>query len=124
MKRLAFILVLLFFSFTSSCSSSPELAFKLPNGANSEANKHNEEGISHYNQGHYNEALKHFHMASEVDSRIGESHYNEAISLDALGRHGEATDHFFVARKYASGNLAILQSQILNAHAPMDREGS
>ena len=76
------------------------------------------------NQGHYNEALKHFHMASEVDSRIGESHYNEAISLDALGRHGEATDHFFVARKYASGNLAILQSQILNAHAPMDREGS
>ena len=124
MKRVACIMILLFFSSLVSCANSPDTALNLPNGSNSEANKHNEEGISHYNQGHYDVALKHFHMASELDPRIGEAHYNQAISLDLLGRHGEATDHFFVARKHASGNLAILQSQILNAHAPMDREAS
>ena len=124
MKRIVVILLLLLYSSLVSCANSPDTALKLPDGSNSEANKHNEEGISHYNQGHYDEALKHFHMASEIDPRIGESHFNEAISLDALGRHGQATNHFFVAKKYAKGNPAILESQILNAHAPMNREGS
>tara|TARA_B100001123_G_scaffold436235_1_gene566163 strand:+ start:301 stop:675 length:375 start_codon:yes stop_codon:yes gene_type:complete len=123
-KNLKLIIALLFFSSIASCVSTPDSALKLPGGANAAANKHNEEGISHYNQGHYDVALKHFHMASEIDPRIGESHYNEAISLDALGRHGEATNHFFVARKYANGNPKILESLILNAHAPMKREGS
>ena len=124
MKNLKLTLALLFFSSMASCVSTPDSALKLPGGANVAANKHNEEGISHYNQGHYDVALKHFHMASEIDPRIGESHYNEAISLDALGRHGEATNHFFVARKYANGNPKILESLILNTHAPMKREGS
>ena len=124
MKNLKYILSLLFFSSITSCVSTTDSALKLPGGVNAEANKHNEEGISHYNQGHYDIALKHFHMASEIDPRIGESHYNEAISLDALGWHGDATNHFFVARKYAKGNLKILESVILNAHAPMKREGS
>ncbi len=124
MKSLNFILALLFFLSIASCAVTKDSALKLPDGANAEANKHNKEGISHYNQGHYDVALKHFHMASEIDPRIGESHYNEAISLDALGRHGEATNHFFVARKYAKGNPKILESSILNAHAPMKREGS
>ena len=124
MKSLNFILALLFFLSIASCAITPDSALKLPDGANAEANKHNKEGISHYNQGHYDVALKHFHMASEIDPRIGESHYNEAISLDALGRHGEATNHFYVARKYAKGNSKILGSRILNDHAPMKREGS
>ena len=124
MKNLKFMIALLLFSSIASCVSTQDSALKLPGGANAAANKHNEEGISHYNQGHYDVALKHFHMASEIDPRIGESHYNEAISLDALGRHGEATNHFFVARKYANGNPKILESVILNAHAPMKREGS
>ena len=99
-------------------------ALKFPRSANAEANKHNEEGISHYNQGHFDVALKHFQMASKIDPSIGESHYNEALSLDAIDRHGEATNHFYAARKYANGNPAILKSGILNAHAPMKREGS
>ena len=124
MKNIIFILALLFFLPIASCASTPNSALKLPSGANEEANKHNEEGISHYNQGHYEIALKHFHMASKIDPWIGETHYNEAISLDALGRHGEATTHFYVARKYAKGNSKILGSRILNDHAPMKREGS
>jgi len=124
MKKLSFILALLFLTTMSSMAFSADPALHFPSGANAEANKHNEEGISHYNQGHYDVALKHFQVASKIDHNIGESHYNEALSLDALDRHGEATNHFYAARKYANGNPLILNSGILNAHAPMKREGS
>ncbi len=58
MKNIIFILALLFFLPIASCASTPNSALKLPSGANEEANKHNEEGISHYNKGHYDIALK------------------------------------------------------------------
>lgn len=85
---------------------------------------HNEQGIFNYKQGYYEDALKHFQMASNIDSSVGESHYNEALCLDKLGKHGEATNHFYAARKYAKGNPAILGSKILNAHSPVKMEGS
>ena len=88
----------------------------LPEGANTEVSGHNEEGISHYKQGHYDVALKHFQAASAVDSALGEVHYNEAISLDKLGKHGEATKHFKIAQEKANENKAILESKILLSH--------
>ena len=88
----------------------------LPEGSNTEASGHNEEGISHYKEGHYDVALKHFQKASAVDSALGEIHYNEAISLDKLGKHGEATKHFKIAQEKANGNKAILESKILLSH--------
>ena len=124
MKKLLFIFALFSIASVSSVVFAADPALKFPSGANAEANKHNEEGISHYNQEHYDAALKHFQMASKIDPNIGESHYNEALSLDAIDRHGEATNHFYAARKYANGNPAILKSRILNDHAPMKREGS
>ena len=124
MKKLSFILALLFITSMSSLAFSADPALKLPSGANAEANGHNEEGITHYNLGHYDVALKHFQVASKIDHSIGESHYNEALCLDALDQHGAATNHFYAARKYANGNPEILKSGILNAHAPMKREGS
>ena len=124
MKKILFIFALLSIASVFSMVFAADPALKFPSGANADANKHNEEGISHYNQGHFDVALKHFKMASKIDPSIGESHYNEALSLDAIDRHGEATNHFYVARKYANGNPAILKSGILNAHAPMKREGS
>jgi tetratricopeptide (TPR) repeat protein len=123
-------LLLILFVLTSMCLSVPVFAdegplkFSMREGSNASAYKHNEEGISHYKQGHYDIALKHFQMASKVDSSVGESHYNEALCLDKLGKHGDATNHFYAARKYAKGSSAILGSKILNAHAPMKREGS
>ena len=89
---------------------------KLPEGSNSEASEHNDEGILHYKEGHYDVALKHFQAASAVDSSLGEVHYNEAISLDKLGKHGEATKHFKIAQEKANGNKAILESKILLSH--------
>ncbi len=126
MKRMIYVLVAVLFVFLSvpAFADDPALKFPMREGSSASAHKHNAEGISHYNQGHYDVALKHFQMASSIDPSVGESHYNEALCLDKLGRHGEATNHFYAARKYADGNQAILNSGILNAHAPMKREGS
>jgi len=126
MRNLSLILFVLIFTYLSVPAFADEgpLKFPMREGSNASAYKHNEEGISHYKQGHYDIALKHFQMASKVDSSVGESHYNEALCLDKLGKHGDATNHFYIARKYAKGSSAILESKILNAHAPVKREGS
>ncbi len=99
-----------------SAVSLPEGPLALPEGANAEANMHNEEGISHYKEGHYDIALKHFREASAIDTSTGEVHFNEAISLDRLGDHGGATEHFKVARQKANGSALILESKILLNH--------
>jgi len=124
MRNLSLILFILIFTFLSVPAFAGQGALKLPEGSNAVAYDHNEQGIFNYKQGYYEDALKHFQMASNIDSSVGESHYNEALCLDKLGKHGEATNHFYAARKYAKGNPAILKSQILLSHAPMKREGS
>jgi Tfp pilus assembly protein PilF len=126
MMKFVYVLIALSFMFLSVPAFAADDALKFPmrEGSSASAHKHNEEGISHFNQGHYDVALKHFQMASSIDPAVGESHYNEALCLDKLGRHGDATNHFYAARKHAHGNPAILNSGILNAHAPMKREGS
>ena len=135
MKKLLFLLVLICFALGLGCHgdygekkvsktsdsgdsavSLPEGPLALPKGANAEANMHNEEGISHYKEGHYDVALKHFREASAIDSSSGEAHFNEAISLDKLGDHGGATEHFKVAQQGANGNTLILESKILLNH--------
>ena len=126
MRKLIFVLIVLLFVSVSAPLFADEAALKFPmrEGSSADAHKYNEKGIFHYNQGHYDAALKHFKMASSIASGVGEAHYNEALCLDKLGRHGDATNHFYAARKKAHGNQAILKSGILNAHAPMKREGS
>ena len=94
----------------------PEGPLVLPTGSNPEANMNNEEGISHYNEGHYDVALKYFQVAEKLDPSIGEIHFNEALALDQIGDHGAATNHFKTARDSAKGNEKILTSEILIKH--------
>ncbi len=42
--------------------------------------------------------------------------FNEALALDKLGDHGDASKHFKVAQENANGNALILESKILLAH--------
>ena len=133
MKKLICLLILISLVLTVGCgdkdkkdskmSDAKESAVSLaegplafPEGSNPEANGHNEEGISHYKEGHYDVALKHFRAASAIDASLGEIHFNEAISLDKLGDHGAATKHFKVAQEKANGNKLILESNILLSH--------
>ena len=116
MKKLLLVgmaICLLGFPVSSFAGEGP---MSLPAGSNADAVKHNKEGIAHWNEGHYDVALKHFQAAAKADSSLGEIHFNEAICLDKMGSHGEATMHFKAAKKNAHGNKAILESNILNAH--------
>ena len=88
----------------------------MPTESDPEANTHNNEGILHYKEGHFDIALKHFREAGEIQSGIGEIHFNEALALDKLGDHGDASKHFKVAQENANGNALILESKILLAH--------
>jgi len=115
-KVLITVATLLFLAFPLSAIAGGEGPMNLPAGSNAEAVKHNQEGIEHWNQGHFDVALKHFKAAAKNDSSLGEIHFNEAICLDKLGQHGEATMHFKAAKKNAHGNEKILNSPILNGH--------
>ena len=135
MQKITFFLVFVVFVFGMGCSgekdtskvpdskeskdvmaSLPEGPLNLPAESDPEANTHNEEGISHYKEGHFDIALKHFREAGKIQSEIGEIHFNEALALDKLGDHGDATKHFKVAQENANGNTLILESKILLAH--------
>ena len=135
MQKITFFLVFVVFVFGMGCSgekdtskvpdskeskdvmaSLPEGPLNLPAESDPEANTHNEEGISHYKEGHFDIALKHFREAGKIQSEIGEIHFNEALALDKLGDHGDATKHFKVAEENANGNTLILESKILLAH--------
>ena len=135
MQKIIFFLILVFFVFGMGCSgekdtskvpdskeskdvmaSLPEGPLSLPTESDPEANTHNDEGILHYKEGHFDIALKHFREAGEIRSEIGEIHFNEALALDKLGDHGGASKHFKVAQENANGNALILESKILLAH--------
>ena len=135
MQKITFFLVFVVFVFGMGCSgekdtskvpdskeskdvmaSLPEGPLNLPAESDPEANTHNEEGISHYKEGHFDIALKHFREAGKIQSEIGEIHFNEALALDKLGDHGSASEHFKMAQENANGNTLILESKILLAH--------
>ena len=135
MQKIIFFLVLVVFVFGMGCSaekdaskvpdpkesedvmaSLPEGPLNLPAESDPEANTHNEEGILHYKEGHFDIALKHFREAGKTHSEIGEIHFNEALALDKLGDHGGASEHFKMAQENANGNALILESKILLAH--------
>ena len=116
MKKFWIIFAALIFISAPISALAQEGPMNLPAGSDASAVSHNKEGIDHWGQGHYDVALKHFQASAKIDSANGEIHFNEAICLDKLGKHGEATMHFKAAKKRANGNEKILTSPILNGH--------
>ena len=135
MQKIICFLILVVFVFSMGCSGEkdtskvpdskeskdtmanlPEGPLNLPAESDPEAKTHNDEGILHYKEGHFDIALKHFREAGKIQSEIGEIHFNEALALDKLGDHGDAAKHFKVAEENANGNTLILESKILLAH--------
>lgn len=76
----------------------------------------NNEGVKHYEQGHWDVAQDHFIKALAVNPDLVEAHYNLALALDKLGQHGEATNHFQKALDLAPEDPRIKDSGILKAH--------
>jgi Flp pilus assembly protein TadD len=92
-------------------------ALKTAPGSKAEA--HNTEGLDHYNQGHFDVALKHFQEAAKADPGSAEAHYNLALALDKTGDHKAATEHFKQAHELGKANPEIQNSGILKAHLKM-----
>jgi Flp pilus assembly protein TadD len=76
----------------------------------------NDEGVDHYQQGHFDVAQEHFKKALAANADLAEAHYNLALALDKLGDHGEATNHFKMALDLAPEDPKIKDSGILKAH--------
>jgi Flp pilus assembly protein TadD len=91
----------------------------LKTAAGSKAEGHNNMGVDHYNQGHFDDALKHFQEAVQADPKSAEAHYNLALALDKTGDHKKATEHFKKAHELGRNNPDIQNSGILKAHLKM-----
>ena len=76
----------------------------------------NDEGVNHYQQGHWDVAQEHFNKALATNADLPEAHYNLALALDKLENHGEATNHFKMALDLAPEDSRIRDSGILKAH--------
>ena len=119
MKKLILNLAILFL-ISAPLAAFAESPLNLPADAAEEAKQHTQKGIVHYEQEHFNEALKHFGAAGEF-KEYGESNFNQALALDKMGRHKHATTHFREAKELADGNAKILNSKTLNKHLQKSR---
>ena len=122
MKRLlgfAVIAISLAFVGGQAWAQMGKAAPALNTSAGSKAESHNKEGIEHYNQGHWDVALKHFTEAAKADPDSAEAHYNVALALDKSGDHKSATEHFKTAFDLGKNNPEIQNSGILKAHLKM-----
>src|ERR1051326_6713556 len=59
--------------------------------ASSAARMENDEGVGHYQQGHWDVAMEHFRKALKADPRSAVVHYNVGLTLDKMDQHEEAT---------------------------------
>jgi Flp pilus assembly protein TadD len=94
-------------------------AVPLKTAPGSKAEMHNNEGIEHFGQGHWDVAKKHFMEAAKEDPKSAEAHYNLGLVLDKSGDHKAATEHFKTALELGKENPEIQNSGILKAHLKM-----
>lgn len=128
-RAVLFGLVLLTLSGMGACDSSqpggdakkagagPNAALAAP--ASSPARMENDEGVSHYQQGHWDVAMEHFQKAVKADPDSAVVHYNVGLTQDKMGQHQEATASFKRALELAPDDPAIKDSEILKKHVAM-----
>ena len=118
-------LVLGLLSLAVACASgesgggTPTAGSALMSPASSAGRMHNDEGVGHYKQGHWDVSEGHFRKAIKADPNLAEAHYNLALTLDKMGKHKEATTEFKKAAELAPTTPAIKDSAILKKHIAM-----
>ena len=104
---------------TGTPESAPVPSGTLVAAVSSPGRADNDEGISHFKQGHMDVATTAFQKAIQADPKLAEAHYNLGLSLDNMGKHDEATAAFKQAAALAPANPAIQDSAILKKHTGM-----
>jgi len=102
---------------TATTAVGADTALMAPAGSPGRAD--NDEGVSHYKQGHWDVASDGFKKAIKADPNLAEAHYNLALSLDKMGKHEDATASFKQAASLAPTNPTIKDSPILKKHVGM-----
>lgn len=85
-------------------------------GSHSVGNDQNKLGINAYKKKNFNQALKHFQIASVVDRKRGEIFYNLGLTLHQLDKHFEAAKNLQWALKLSPNNKKISESKLLIDH--------
>ena len=102
---------------TKKAGAAPDAPLSTP--ASSAARMENDEGIGHYQQGHWDVAMEHFQKAVKADSNSAAVNYNVALTLDKMGKHEDATKSFKKALELAPDDPAVKDSEILKKHVTM-----
>ena len=102
---------------SKKASNAPDAPLFAP--ASSKARMDNDEGVGHFQQGHWDVAAGHFAKALKADPHSAVAHYNFALTLDKMGKHEEATASFKKALEFASNDPLITDSEILKKHVGM-----
>jgi tetratricopeptide (TPR) repeat protein len=85
-------------------------------GSHSVGNDQNNLGINAYKKKKFNQALRHFQVASIVDRKKGEIFFNLGLTLHQIGNHLEAAKHFQWALKLSPDNKKISESIFIKEH--------
>ncbi|MGH7230901.1 MAG: tetratricopeptide repeat protein [Nitrospiraceae bacterium] len=128
MKQRSFIVALALFMLTTliACDSGstdggakragtgPDAPLVTP--PSSAARMDNDEGVGHYQQGHWDVAAEHFRKAVKADPNSPAAHYNLGLTQDKMGKHDEATGSFKKAIELAPDDPMIKDSDIVKKH--------
>jgi Flp pilus assembly protein TadD len=87
--------------------------------ASSPARMDNDEGVGHYQQGHWDVASEHFRKAVKADPNSAIAYYNLGLTQDKMGKHDEATVSFKKAVELAPNDPVIKDSEIVKKHISM-----
>ncbi len=115
MRLRIFITTLGLVTMATACAT-PSPPLTTGPAASSSAHMHNQEGMKHYQMGHWDVARNHFGEAINTEPTLAEPHYNLALALHQLGAHDEATARFKMAAELAPDNAAITQSRVYRHH--------
>lgn len=102
-----------------SGGGAPKADSALMSPASSAGRMVNDEGVGHYQQGHWDVSEGYFRKAIKADPNLAEAHYNLGLTLDKMGKHEGATTEFKKAAELAPTNPAIKDSAILKKHIAM-----
>ncbi len=118
MQKMVFPIFVLGLVFISVPIFAEEQPLPIQEGLKPKASQHHTEGIENFNQGNYEEAYKHFREVLKI-APSAEGYFNGALSLHKWGYPKEAANFFYYAKKYANGNVNILQSDLVNQYVPI-----